>query len=129
MCRDGAAPRHCTGCGGIPSVHRVPDDVAAMRARYGLPLALGLGALASSSVLCIRAGMAVPEDLQAQAVAPHSRSAHGARGGPHPWAAESTAAHPHRSQPPGPGSATVGWATASAAATAPITRAGVLWRH
>ena len=67
---------------------------------------------------------AVPEDLQTQAVAPHSRSAHGARGGPHPRAAESSAARPHRSQPPGPG-----WTTVSAAATAPSTPAGVLWRH
>ena len=88
-----------------------------MRARYGLPLAVGVGVLASSSVLCIRAGMSVPQDLSTLAVAPHSRSAHGTRGGPHPWAAGSSAARLHSSPASIP------------AAAAPITGARVVWRH
>ena len=96
-----------------------------MRARYRLPLALGAGVLASSSVLCIRAGMTVAEDIQMLAFAPHSRSAHGARGGPFPWAAESRASRPRANSPAGPGSA----AASTAAAPAPITRASVVWRH
>ena len=91
-----------------------------MRARYGLPLVLGAGVLASSSVLCIRAGMAVPQDLSTLAVAPHSRSAHGTRGGRHPWAADSSTTRLHSSPASVP---------AAAAPPAPITPASVVWRH
>ena len=57
-----------------------------MRARFGLPLALGIGILAGSSVICTRAGMALPEDVSS-AVTAHGRSAHGMRGSSLPGSA------------------------------------------
>jgi hypothetical protein len=92
-----------------------------MRARYALPLVLGVGALTSSSVICIRAGMAVPEDVSLSAVQLHSRSIHGTRAGLHARVAESPAVRPDSSRRP------ESVLTTTIAATA--GHADPVWRH